>query len=133
MGLVLTTHAAQRYQERVKPALDIDICRQELTALAAASPIQTDAPWERWPADIEPPSIPPPDGYIELAPSIWAVVAIDGDKVTLLTVLVNRSLSSPRRQKRNEAKAAQRRDRQRRRQGYLFMQGKRRHRLEPWK
>lgn len=131
MKIGLTEHAIKRYMERVKPALDFGRCRRELLALAEAGDFQVEDPLHRHTDDFEGLLRTDPDGYVELAPSIWGVIRIDGAGTWhVLTVICNRSCS-PRREKRNAAKAAMRAARQRRRKSYIFLQGERR-RKEVW-
>lgn len=132
MAIALTEHAISRYLERVKPALSHSRCRRELQALAEMGRFQVEDPLQRRAEDFGGDLGSDPDGYIELAPSIWGVVRIDGTGTWhILTVICNRSCSRPRREKRNAAKAAARAARQRRRKNYIFLGGERR-RKEVW-
>jgi hypothetical protein len=45
MTVALTDHAVQRYQERVRPDLDLDAARAELEALTVGAELTTDRPW----------------------------------------------------------------------------------------
>ena len=100
--LNVSSHAIERYRERVKPALDFDPAKLELEALLEiAGPFETEPPeWMRG-------EQPENDGFIELSDGI--VAAIQGGYVA--TILTRSGASSVYRQRRNENKAAKKRAR----------------------
>lgn len=130
----LTQHAVRRYQSRVKPALDLSVCEGELAALAGVGAFQVEPPHPRYGEDVDEQDWKePPDGYLELAPGIWAVVALTGDLHVLLTVMADHSLSAPRRRKRNEARRVERRKKQRKRKEGFYGAGTKMSRKERWR
>lgn len=132
--LRLTQHAVRRYRERVKPALDLKVCEDELWALTNSGDFLADEPFPRYGIEVaEMDQLPPPDGYIELAPRIYAVVEMEGDCFVILTVLVDGGLSPAARRKRNEGKAIGRRKKARRRREGFMRNGVRLTREARWK
>lgn len=130
----LTQHAVRRYQLRVKPALDLDTCENELRVLSEIGAMQTEEPFRRYGDQIaEVDRLQAPDAYIELAPKIWAVVALDHGCCVLLTVLIDGGLSRPTRRVRNQARRAMREMKQKKRKEGFLKQGSRRTREEKWR
>ena len=81
----------------------------------------TELPFERYGAETdEADRLPEPDGYIELAPKIFAVAMNDGNGgLGLVTIIIDGGLSRPRRHSRNEAKKAARRAKRRDRKAFF--------------
>lgn len=100
--VAITTHAAERYRERVKPHLSLDRARWELEQLAAVA---------------GPPSPNPPAWIKRLEPApLWLEIS-DGLALALshrgvaLTVLIRAGLSEGAREARNAYKKRRRRRR----------------------
>lgn len=132
MGLALTSHAIRRYQERVKPALELAACEEEIHRLATTAHITNDRPFPI-PDDVDGDTLlTEPGGYMELAPQIWGILARNGKRWVMVTVHCHLAVSDKRRERRRTARTNSRRYEQRRRRKYVYSQGKRRTRLEPW-
>jgi hypothetical protein len=98
--LGVTNHAAERFQERVKPALGLIQARQELVALVEMTDAEIASEPPDWLRGFRPDS----DGYIELSDGVVAGV-MDG---VIATILVRGGAPSSYRQQRNENRARRR-------------------------
>lgn len=82
MKVGLTNHAIARYQERVKPALDLDAARRELATLAAT--LDESMLLDQMPSSsmggAEPKLRYLGVRYAEIAPGIWIALAADPDR-----------------------------------------------------
>lgn len=119
--MIVSTHAVERYVQRVKPQLGLEQARLELEALLAIG-----EPVERPPWVIE--HHDNGNEYLEIAPDAIAVVC----RERVSTVLV-KPVNEVARVKRNKAKADQRRaKRTRARSSSLTSRHDRRPRNESW-
>lgn len=109
MRLIVTEHAAERYQQRVKPAMDHSHCVEELDRLCRGLEFTS-----------TPPEGKPEDGYqlyAECAPGIWAAGVENRGRLFVRTVIVEGTLHPNVRRERNlrrkearHARRAKRRD-----------------------
>lgn len=91
----VTVHAAVRYRERVKPALDYAAARSELEDLVERFGKITDYPdWN--------PRLRPGSQFLSLLDGLGAIV-MDGDQIT--TVVCRGGMRPEKRAARNERKA----------------------------
>lgn len=104
--MIATDHAVQRYQERVKPALDAAACKAELEALLAVAPEVERPAW----CSVDANAGHPADRYLELADGILAAAAGG----ICVTVMVRSGLGERERANRNRRKARERRRKRRR-------------------
>lgn len=99
MNLRISTHALERYAERVKPALSIAVCRQELDVLLSAVPVSPAPPAWKFPAEDEAPF------YAVLSDGIAAAI---NDNGVVATVIVRGGEPDDMKDRRREWKRQQR-------------------------
>jgi hypothetical protein len=109
MKVQLTRHAVERYQERVKPAMDAAHAEQELECLCG------DLVWTQYaPAGMA------EDGlrlYAEMGVGIWAAGVETADSVFVRTVLLEKALRPAERMARNKRRKLIRQAKRRKREG----------------
>lgn len=112
-GVVVSQHAATRYMERVKPALDFAAARTELERLVEMCPALV--PEVDWlPGDDYGINV----GYLEVAPGIACpVLRAEGGTLIATTCCTYGSLSEASRREANVAKREQRRRRRKKKPG----------------
>jgi hypothetical protein len=113
--IVLSDHAVERYQERVKPALDLQAAREDLERMLPLGTFQHDPPpWDR-PFDEA-------DGWLLLGEGIVIPLSRNQDRrpgFWAITVLSHREISPEKRRARNDHKARQRQARAMKRKKWI--------------
>lgn len=104
MKVRVTDHAVERFQERVRPTLDLAACRRELLRLTGAcAPKPLPPAWKHHDPQIRPDSL-----YAELSDGVCAVLTPRGH---VLTIVTRAGSGAQHRQNKNELKARRRRAR----------------------
>lgn len=126
--IVLSDHAVERYQERVKPALDLQAAREDLTRMLRIATVQKETPsWGQGESHGQ-----PVDAWAIISEGVCAPLARrhDGSGYFAITVLTHRGISDESRARRNVAKAAQRRRRARHRMKWVERNQEKAHRRQ---
>lgn len=111
MRVIITTHAAQRYQERVRPTLDVLTAKNELERLVVGASL---SPQPLWPIEED---VENGGGFLILTPEIFSPLKEIGDsQYVMTTVLAHGDLSVYERKRRNDRKRKHRAFKRRRRE-----------------
>jgi hypothetical protein len=97
--VMLSAHAVEQYQHRLKPGLDVDTARGELERLRRLGEISTDAP--EWVNAARPASF-----YLLLGDAIVVPLAPQGEGWVATTCVTQRTLTSTRRNAKSGRKAS---------------------------
>lgn len=92
----LTNHAVARYQERVRPGLDLAAAKRELTRLLAEHGQESERP--DWMAD----RADQPDLWVTIGPDVWLPCLVkQHGRIVAVSVVCNGNISEATRRKRN--------------------------------
>ena len=123
-----TEHVVERFQERVRPALDLAAAEEELARLLPLAELTEVCPW--WVTESEQPDERQADLFAVLCDGVAVLLMGRGETFRAVTVITNRGLSEETRERRNAARRAARAAARRRRQNAAYRRANRRRPLE---